>query len=91
MASQGALKTAATESVADEITRLRAENARLLAQKATSGRLSLKVSEKGAVSLYGLGRFPATYYGEQWKRLLDHGVTILAFIEEHGGELSTKG
>jgi hypothetical protein len=53
--------------------------------------LRLKVSEKGALSVYGMGRFPVTLYKEQWKRLLDAGAEIRAFLQEHDGELKSKG
>ena len=71
-----------------ELERLRAENAAL---KARGGKgLSLKVSEKGGVSVYGLGRFPVTLYLEQWTKLLDMADEIRAFIEEHAAELKKK-
>lgn len=70
----------------EEVTRLRAENARLKEPKA----LSLKVSEKGACSLYGLGRFPVTLYKEQWERLLGHAEKISAFLADNADELKTK-
>jgi hypothetical protein len=72
-----------------EVERLKAENERLKAQRA--GRVSLKVSEKGGVSLYGLGRFPVTLYKEQWAKLLDMADEIRAFIKEHDAELKAKG
>jgi hypothetical protein len=77
----------ADEDVSAELERLRAENTRLK-QRATGG--SLRVSQKGAVSLYGLGRFPVTLYKEQWLRLLDMADEIRAFIRDHGDELKTK-
>ena len=52
--------------------------------------LSLKVSEKGAVSLYGMGRFPVTLYGSQWERLLDASETIRAFLVTNASLLSVK-
>jgi hypothetical protein len=70
-----------------ELDRLRAENQRL---KRTQGRGSIKVSEKGGVSAYGLGRFPVTLYKEQWVKLLDMADDIRAFIRDHDGELKTK-
>ena len=71
-----------------ELERLRAENEKL---KARSPRgLSLKVSAKGAVSVYGLGRFPVTLYKEQWEKLLDMSDDIQAFISEHASELKLK-
>ena len=71
-----------------ELERLRREN-EALKQKNERG-ASLKVSAKGAVSLYGLGRFPVTLYKEQWTRVLDMADEIRAFIVEHDGELKTK-
>ena len=53
-----------------EIERLKAENANLKTKKGASGTMSMKVSEKGALSVYGLGRFPVTLYKEQWNKLL---------------------
>ena len=55
-----------------------------------SGRIEFKVSEKGGVSVYGLGRFPVTLYKEQWAKLLDMASEIRAFIKEHEAELKTK-
>jgi hypothetical protein len=71
-----------------EITRLQAENERLKTQR--QGRVSLKVSGKGGVSLYGLGRFPVTLYKEQWVKLLDMAEDIRAFLRDHEAELKTK-
>jgi hypothetical protein len=71
-----------------ELEWLRAENARLK-NKSASG-LSLKVSEKGAVSLYGMGRFPVTLYKEQWLRILASAAEIEAFIRENESKLKTK-
>lgn len=53
--------------------------------------IKLKVSEKGALSVYGLGRFPVTLYKEQWKRLLERSDEIRAFLAEHDAELKSKG
>ncbi|MFN7973646.1 MAG: hypothetical protein U0166_15065 [Acidobacteriota bacterium] len=71
-----------------ELERLKAENA-ALKSRASKG-LSLKVSEKGAVSVYGLGRFPVTLYKEQWGRLLDLSDDIRAFIRENEARLKAK-
>jgi hypothetical protein len=76
------------DDVTAELERLRAENARLKQRPASSS--SLRVSQKGAVSLYGLGRFPVTLYKEQWTRLLDMADEIRAFIRDHGSELKTR-
>ena len=72
-----------------ELERLRAENESLKAGRAR-GAVSLKVSEKGAVSLYGLGRFPVTLYKEQWERLLGQADQIRAFITENDAKLKSK-
>jgi hypothetical protein len=71
-----------------ELERLRAENATLKTKE--SAGLSLKVSEKGAVSLYGMGRFPVTLYKEQWLRILGNAAVIEAFIRENDSKLKTK-
>jgi hypothetical protein len=77
------------EDVQAEIERLRAENQRL--KRGAKQGVSLKVSEKGAVSVYGLGRFPVTLYKEQWAKLLDMADSIRAFIEENEAQLKSKG
>jgi hypothetical protein len=71
-----------------EIDRLRAENQRLKEQR--QSRVTLKVSEKGGVSLYGLGRFPVTLYKEQWTKLLDMADEIRDFLRTHDAKLKTK-
>jgi hypothetical protein len=76
------------EDLKAELERLRAENERL--KKPRGGPMSMKVSEKGAVSVYGLGRFPVTLYKEQWLRLLDKTDEIRAFIKENDAKLKTK-
>ncbi|HME71035.1 MAG TPA: hypothetical protein VKM54_14365 [Myxococcota bacterium] len=77
------------KQIHEELDRLRAENEAL---KARSRRgLTLKVSEKGGVSVYGLGRFPVTLYKEQWTKLLDLAEDIRAFIRENDAQLKTKG
>ena len=73
-----------------ELERLRAENAALKASSARRGGVSFKVSEKGGVSVYGLGRFPVTLYKEQWAKLLDLADDIRAFIRAHEAELKSK-
>ncbi len=77
------------EDMKAELDRLRAENERLK-QKGPRG-TSLKVSEKGGVSVYGLGRFPVTLYKEQWAKLLDMADEIRAFIKDNESKLKTKG
>ena len=71
-----------------ELERLREENERL--KKRAIGGVSLKVSEKGAVSVYGLGRFPVTLYKEQWLKLLDMSDEIRGFIRENEPSLKSK-
>jgi len=71
-----------------ELERLRAENVALKARGSKG--VSMKVSEKGAVSIYGLGRFPVTLYQEQWLKLLDMANDIRAFIKENEGQLKKK-
>ena len=56
-----------------------------------SGRMDFKVSEKGGVSVYGLGRFPVTLYYEQWIRLLDSAEPLRSFLEENKSKLKLKG
>jgi hypothetical protein len=76
------------EDLKAELERLKAENAAL---KARSGKgVSIKVSEKGGVSVYGLGRFPVTLYQEQWLKLLDLADDLRAFIRDHDAELKKK-
>jgi hypothetical protein len=72
-----------------ELERLRDENERLKAHRA-AGAVTLRVSEKGAVSVYGLGRFPVTLYQEQWEKLLAHADEIRAFIADNRTHLKRK-
>lgn len=78
----------ANENVESELTRLRAENETLKARVQKG--IHLRVSEKGGVSVYGLGRFPVTLYKEQWVRLLSMADEIRAFIRENEARLKTK-
>ena len=78
----------ADEDLKAELEKLKAENAAL---KARGGRgVSMKVSEKGGLSVYGLGRFPITLYQEQWLKLLDLTEDIRGFIRENEGKLKKK-
>ena len=79
---------ASEQDLQAEIERLRAENENL--KKPARGVLSLKVSEKGALSVYGMGRFPVTLYREQWEKLLSMGEEIRAFIRENDQSLKKK-
>jgi hypothetical protein len=72
-----------------ELERLKSENERL--KQRGSRAMSLKVSEKGGVSVYGLGRFPVTLYKEQWAKLLEMADEIRAFIKDNESKLKSKG
>ena len=76
------------EEMKAEIERLRAENETL--KKPARGVLSLKVSEKGALSVYGMGRFPVTLYREQWEKLLGMSDQIREFIQQNDAALKKK-
>jgi len=76
------------EELQAELERLKSENEALKAR--SSRAVSMKVSEKGAVSVYGLGRFPVTLYQEQWVKLLDMADDIRTFIKENEGRLKKK-
>jgi hypothetical protein len=71
-----------------ELERLRNENAAL--KKGAASGIRMKVSEKGALSIYGMGRFPVTLYKEQWLTLLDMSAEIRAFINANETQLKTK-
>ena len=76
------------EEMKAELDRLRNENAAL--KKGASSSLRLKVSEKGALSVYGMGRFPVTLYKEQWLKLLAMSDEIRAFIAANEAQLKAK-
>jgi hypothetical protein len=78
----------ADDDVTAELERLRAENAQL--KRTASREATLKVNEKGDVSVYGLGRFPVTLYQEQWTKLLDMADDLRAFIRSNESSLTTK-
>ena len=77
------------EDARAELERLKTENERLKRQQSKG--LSMKVSEKGGLSVYGLGRFPVTLYKEQWTKLLDMADEIRAFMGENDAQLKSKG
>ena len=76
------------EELKAELERVRKENEAL--KKGASSSVRMKVSEKGAVSIYGMGRFPVTLYKEQWLKLLDMADDIRAFIAENEARLKKK-
>ena len=77
-----------SEDLQAELERLRAENERL--KKSGQSKLAMKVSEKGALSVYGMGRFPVTLYKEQWLKLLGMADDIKSFIEANNSSLKSK-
>lgn len=79
-------------AAANELETLRAEVARLKAAQAAGGRISFKVSEKGGLSVYGLGRWPVTLYRSQWERLLAPETVkgITSYMADNAGSLATK-
>jgi hypothetical protein len=77
-----------SDETQSELERLRAENERL--KRTASRGVSLKVSEKGGLSVYGLGRFPVTLYKEQWTKLLDMADEIRAFLRDNDQQLKAK-
>jgi hypothetical protein len=81
-------KAMSDDDLKAELERLRQENATL--KKGAASELRLKVSEKGAISVYGMGRFPVTLYKEQWLKLLNISDDIRAFIAANEGQLKTK-
>src|SRR5215470_17164548 len=81
-------KTMSEDDIKAELERLRRENAAL--KKGASSGIRMKVSEKGAVSIYGMGRFPVTLYKEQWIKLLDMSDDIRAFIAANESQLKAK-
>ena len=76
------------EDLKAELERLRNENAH--SKKVRLSGIRMKVSEKGAVSIYGMGRFPVTLYKEQWLKLLDISDDIRAFIAANDAQLKAK-
>jgi hypothetical protein len=79
------------ETTEQKLARLEAENKALKDQvERKPGQLRLKVSEKGGLSVYGLGRFPVTLYKEQWSRLLDYADEIKTFLKDNDQQLKAK-
>lgn len=79
-------------TLSQDIAKLQAENDALRAKLAAAKdrKLTIKASEKGAVSVYGLGRFPVTLYRRQFERLLDHADAIREFIADNADLLATR-
>jgi hypothetical protein len=88
LANGGLDMAESTEELTQELERLRAENAALKARPERSTRL--QVSAKGGVSLYGIRRFPVTFYMEEWRRILGMADEIQAFIRENEAQLKRK-
>jgi len=84
----GRILTSENSELLARIQQLEQENARLKANG--SGKLTLKVSEKGGVSLYGLGRFPVSLYRSQWEKVLDYADAIREFIKANEKDLAVK-
>ena len=82
----------AEETAEQRLARLEAENKALREQieQRKTGQLRLKISEKGGLSVYGLGRFPVTLYKEQWVRLLDYSEEIKKFLQANDQHLKAK-
>jgi hypothetical protein len=80
--------TSSDDEMRRELERLKAENEALKAKEKRGTRL--QVSEKGGVSLYGMRRFPITFYKEEWERILEMADEIRSFMRENAGKLKTK-
>jgi len=78
------------EELEAAMAELKKENEGLRQAKQAPRPLTCKVSQKGALSVYGLGRFPVSLYRQQWERLLGHGENIQSFIVENAEKLSVK-
>jgi hypothetical protein len=82
------MSTPSNPATETELDRLRRENEALKSRSEKA--LSMKIGEKGGLSVYGLGRFPVTLYKEQWIRLLDMANEIRAFLTANDARLKTK-
>lgn len=78
------------DKLREELERLKAENEQLKSKRKGAGEITFKVSQKGALSVYGLGRFPVTLYREQWERLLVKLDDLKKFIRDNEGTLKTR-
>lgn len=89
--TNGGVKQPTMAELMAQLEAAQQENAALReAQSAQVYKLSMKVSEKGALSVYGLGRFPVTLYREQWEKLLSMADQIREFIKVHASDLTVK-
>jgi len=81
-----------SEQMLAMIAKLQADNAALAAAKPAARSITMKVGEKGGLSVYGLGRFPVSLYRSQWERLLapDTVDAINAFIKANEALLTVK-
>jgi hypothetical protein len=79
-----------TEPSYEELKARLADLEKQVDTKKKTGAMEFRVSEKGGVSVYGLGRFPVTLYYEQWTRLLDAAPDLKTFIEDTKGKLKLK-
>lgn len=88
MFTQEQIQAMSPEQLVEALNQAREENVRLTAEVAAKQdrALSFKVSEKGGLSVYGLGRFPVTLYGNQWKKLLAVAKDIATFIDKNQGQ-----
>ena len=77
-----------TNTEREELEQLRKQKA--VRESQDKKGISFKVSEKGGVSVYGLGRFPVTLYQEQWSRLFSEIDNLKTFIEENKPKLKVK-
>jgi ribosome-interacting GTPase 1 len=78
------------EELQAELEKLKQENENLKSKKSGQSELTFKVSAKGAVSVYGMGRFPVTLYKQQWEKLFSRASDLLQFIRDNESDLSTK-
>ena len=79
-----------TEPTYEELKARLVELEKQVETKKRSGAMEFRISEKGGVSVYGLGRFPVTLYYEQWKRLLESAPDLKVFLEDNKGKLKLK-
>lgn len=85
------IKSASPAELMAELTRLQAENTKLAQAQAARENIRFKISEKGAVSIYGLNnRFPVTLYSGQWERIIKHVPDLQKFMADNAAKLATK-